>query len=60
MAPVAQTRQGGKCPDSPRNRFTFPVGIPEEIRLEGLCPGYADPPGGKVPGFTAEAVHFPQ
>ena len=36
----------GKCPGSGGKRFTFPEGIPEDSRLEGLCHGCADPPWG--------------
>ena len=43
-APVARTRQGGKCPDSGGKRFTFPVGMPKEL-----------PPGGPVPRLRRPA-----
>ena len=33
--------------------------MPEDRRLEDPWPGCADTPGGKVPGFPVEAVHFP-
>ena len=56
---VARTRQGGKCPDSPWKRFTSPMGMPENIRLESLWPRLRGPAQWKVSGFPVEAVHFP-
>ena len=58
-ATVARTSQGRKCPNPARKRFTFPVGMLKDCRLEGLCPSCTNPPGGKVPGFRGKPVHFP-
>ena len=49
----------GKCPDSGGKWFTFPEGMLGDSRLEDPWPGCADTPGGKVPGFRGEMVHFP-
>ena len=49
----------GKCRVFPRKRFTFPRGRMGHRLHRPLSPHLAFPPPGKVPGFSANTVHFP-